>query len=50
MSASQLKKFDSVQGFRGLAALGVLGVLYHLFIEKPLIRLFRQQFNRLGAK
>lgn len=23
--------------------------LYHLFIEKPLIRLFRQQISRLGA-
>lgn len=76
MSAAQLKKFDPLQTFRGLAALGVVfhhvaistyafvgkisawlnllfellvGVPYHLFIEKPLIRLFRQQSKRLGA-
>lgn len=34
----------------GVAASVVVGVLYHLFIEKPLIRLFRQQFNRLPRK
>lgn len=62
MSASQLKKFDSLQIFCGLAALGVVfhhtaiststvvvDVLYHLLIEKPLIRLFRQLFNRLKS-
>lgn len=73
MSAVQLKKFDSLQIFRGLAALGVVfyqtaistdafvgkipawlnslfellvGVLFHLFIEKPLIPL-HQQISRL---
>lgn len=31
----------------GVFASVVIGVLYHLIVEKPLIRLFRQQFNRL---
>jgi hypothetical protein len=33
--------------FVGVVSSVVVGVLYHLFIEKPLIRLFRQQFKRL---
>lgn len=34
----------------GVVASVVVGVLYHLFIEKPLTRLSRQQFNRLSRK
>lgn len=33
----------------GVVSSVVVGVLYHLFIEKPLIRLFRRQFNRMRA-
>lgn len=33
----------------GVASSVIVGVLYHLFIEKPLIRLFRRQFNRFRA-
>jgi len=33
----------------GVASSVIVGVLYHLFVEKPLIRLFRQQFKRLRA-
>jgi peptidoglycan/LPS O-acetylase OafA/YrhL len=34
----------------GVASSLVVGVLYHLLMEKPLIRLFRQQFNRLDSR
>lgn len=33
----------------GVTSSMVVGVLHYLFIEKPLIRLFRQQISRLGA-
>jgi len=36
--------------FVGVISSVVVGVLYHLFIEKPLIRLFRKPFNRLSRK
>jgi len=31
----------------GVTSSVVVGVLYHLFVEKPLIHLFRQQLNRM---
>lgn len=34
----------------GVAASVVIGVLYHLIVEKPLILLFRQRFYRLPRK
>jgi len=45
-----------LQGFAGwgmgmvvsVVASVICGVLYHLYIETPVIRLFRQQFKRLG--
>lgn len=33
----------------GVAASVIVGVLYHWFVEKPLIRLFRQFFNRTSV-
>lgn len=35
--------------FVGVVSSVLVGVLYHLFVEKPLIRLFLQHFNRLKA-
>ena len=36
--------------FMGVASSLVAGVLYHLLMEKPLIRLFRRQFDRLASR
>ena len=36
--------------FVGVVSSLVAGVLYHLLMEKPLIRLFRQPFNRLESR